>query len=240
MPEEIGARAETRTCTTRRCGPTRRSPRCRARRSRSAATDRARAGVRAVHRPVKPGTQDRDVGVDGSVERRARREVVAAALEPVAHCRVVHRPSLRAASARARVGRFAAHPTRRLRRRSQRAQRAQRANAGRLVNLAPDADDRLRRAPRARPPRRGARPGHADPRARGAGTRRTYRRRDPAWALGPIKGPTTHGHDPVLRVHTRDYVEFLETAYDEFGARHRRRARNRGDRVRACPSAARR
>jgi acetoin utilization deacetylase AcuC-like enzyme len=37
-----------------------------------------------------------------------------------------------------------------------------------------------------------------------------------ARALGPIQAPTAHGLDPVLRVHARDYVEFLETAYDEF------------------------
>src|SRR5689334_15250357 len=34
--------------------------------------------------------------------------------------------------------------------------------------------------------------------------------------LGPITEPTAHGLDPVLRVHTADYVDFLEHAYDEF------------------------
>jgi acetoin utilization deacetylase AcuC-like enzyme len=37
-----------------------------------------------------------------------------------------------------------------------------------------------------------------------------------ARALGPIQPPTTHGLDPMLRVHTRDYVEFLKHAYAEF------------------------
>jgi acetoin utilization deacetylase AcuC-like enzyme len=39
-----------------------------------------------------------------------------------------------------------------------------------------------------------------------------------ARGLGPIAAPTVHGLDPVLRVHTRDYVVFLEHAYHEFVA----------------------
>lgn len=34
--------------------------------------------------------------------------------------------------------------------------------------------------------------------------------------LGPVRAPEPHGLDPVLRVHTRDYVEFLERIYDEW------------------------
>ena len=34
--------------------------------------------------------------------------------------------------------------------------------------------------------------------------------------LGPVRAPEAHGLDPVLRVHSADYVEFLRTLYDEW------------------------
>jgi acetoin utilization deacetylase AcuC-like enzyme len=34
--------------------------------------------------------------------------------------------------------------------------------------------------------------------------------------LGAVRAPTNHGLDPVLRVHTREYVDFLQTAYAEW------------------------
>jgi acetoin utilization deacetylase AcuC-like enzyme len=37
-----------------------------------------------------------------------------------------------------------------------------------------------------------------------------------ARALGDVRAPEEHGGDPVLGVHTRDYVEFLEHAHDEW------------------------
>ncbi len=36
--------------------------------------------------------------------------------------------------------------------------------------------------------------------------------------LGPVRPPAEHGLDPVLRVHTPEYVEFLRTIYAEWSA----------------------
>lgn len=37
-------------------------------------------------------------------------------------------------------------------------------------------------------------------------------------AIGPTEGPANHGMEPVLRVHRRDYVEFLRSAFSEWRA----------------------
>jgi acetoin utilization deacetylase AcuC-like enzyme len=37
-----------------------------------------------------------------------------------------------------------------------------------------------------------------------------------ARGLGPVRAPESHGLDPVLRVHSPDYVDFLQTAYAEW------------------------
>ncbi|MDQ1533446.1 MAG: hypothetical protein QOF28_1207 [Actinomycetota bacterium] len=37
-----------------------------------------------------------------------------------------------------------------------------------------------------------------------------------AAALGPVRAPEAHGLDPVYRVHSRAYVDFLKTAYAEW------------------------
>src|SRR3954452_11454504 len=37
-----------------------------------------------------------------------------------------------------------------------------------------------------------------------------------ARGLGPVREPKPHVLDPVLRVHTTDYVEFLSTLYDDW------------------------
>ncbi|MCB0980742.1 MAG: histone deacetylase family protein [Ilumatobacteraceae bacterium] len=38
--------------------------------------------------------------------------------------------------------------------------------------------------------------------------------------IGPVIEPTEHGLDPVSRVHTRPFIEFLRTAWDEWVADH--------------------
>lgn len=37
-----------------------------------------------------------------------------------------------------------------------------------------------------------------------------------ARGLGPVRAPESHGLDAMLRVHTRDYVDFLQTAYADW------------------------
>lgn len=50
-----------------------------------------------------------------------------------------------------------------------------------------------------------------------------------AQGLGPVDGPKAYGLDPVLRVHDSDYVNFLETCFEEWKA-----AGNAGDAMALC------
>ena len=98
-----------------------------------------------------------------------------------------------------------------------------------MLTFASDAHRRHHPAPAV------PRPGPHDRSARGTRTRRAHPRRDRRRrASARSVAPAAHGLEPVLRVHTADYVEFLEHVHARWRAGDRRaRATARRCRTRA-------